>query len=43
MKSSRLAFYVIIALLCFACALQILIMEPGPGWPTNVVHLLVKH
>jgi hypothetical protein len=40
MKPSRLAFYIILALVTTAAALFALNREPEPGCPINLVHLL---
>ncbi len=43
MESSRLALYVVIALVAGAVAYYVLVKEPLPGYPTNLIHLLARH
>lgn len=43
MKPSRLAFYIALALLSLAVAFFLLVKEPPPDWPINLIHLLFKH
>jgi hypothetical protein len=43
MKPSRIALYTVIALVAVTIAYQVLVEEPPPGWPTNLIHLLVRH
>ncbi len=42
-KKSKLLLYTLIALVVFVIAYIILVDEPPAGWPTNIIHLLVKH
>ena len=43
MQTSRLIFYWTIALLVIATALYMLAQPPSPGWPINLIHLLLKY
>jgi hypothetical protein len=43
MKTSRLAFYIALAVLAMAVAFSLLAKEPLPDWPLNLIHLLFKH
>lgn len=43
MTSSRLALYTFIALISVVIAYYILVQEPHPDWPINLVHLLARH
>ncbi len=43
MESSRLFFYIVIALIIVAIALYILTDEPSSDYPTNLIHLLFRH
>ncbi|MBT0652423.1 hypothetical protein [Geomobilimonas luticola] len=43
MKPSRIALYIIIGLLVVMIAYSILVKEPPPGWPINLIHLLFGH
>lgn len=43
MKPLRIALYVIIALVAAWIAYSILVKEPPPGWPINLIHLLFGH
>lgn len=43
MKPSRMAVYMIIALLAIGTAFYLLAQEPSPGWPINLIYLLFKH
>jgi len=42
-KPSRMAVYIIIALLAAGTAIWHLAQEPSPGWPINLIYLLLKH
>lgn len=42
MKLSRLAVYIIIALLAAGTGFCLLAQEPSPGWPINLIYLLFK-
>jgi hypothetical protein len=42
MQTSRMILYWTIALLAIATALYMLAQPPSPGWPINLVHLLLK-
>lgn len=43
MKPSRIALYVIIALIVAGIAYAVLVKEPPLDWPTNLIHLLFRH
>jgi|GEM_PF-2118004 len=43
MESSRIALYLIIALVIAAIAWYILVEEPPSDCPTNLIHLLFRH
>ena len=43
MERSRIVFYTVIALIVVLIAYQVLVKEPAPEWPTNLIHLLVRH
>jgi hypothetical protein len=38
-----MAVYIIIALLAAGTAIWHLAQEPSPGWPINLIYLLLKH
>ena len=42
-KPSRLTLYLLIALAAAVLAYCILVAEPPPGWPINLIHLLARH
>jgi hypothetical protein len=42
MKSSRLAFYTTLALITLVAVMYALSREPEPGWPINLIYLLLK-
>jgi len=41
-KPSRMAIYSIIALLAAGTAFWLLAQKPSPGWPINLIYLLLK-
>lgn len=43
MESSRMALYTFIALISMVVAYYILVREPPPDWPINLIHLLARH
>ena len=43
MKPSRMALYIVIALIVAAIAYTVLVKEPHPDWPINLFHLLAEH
>ncbi len=43
MKPSRMALYFVIALLVVIIAYVVLVKEPPPDWPINLIHLLFRH
>ena len=43
MKPFRLAVYVFIAVVAVLILYAILVKEPLPEWPINLIHLLSKH
>lgn len=43
MNPSRMAFYILIALIAVIIAYTFLVKEPPPGWPINLIHLLFRH
>jgi len=43
MKPSRMALYLFIAFIAAVIAYYILVQEPSPDWPINLIHLLSKH
>ena len=43
MKSSRIALYLFIALIALSISYYILVKEPSPGQPINLIHLLARH
>jgi len=42
-KLSRCIFYTLIALLALSFAIYLLSRRPEPGWPINLIHLLLKY
>ena len=42
MKTTRLAIYLLIALIVAVIAYYVLAKEPLPGWPINLIHLLSR-
>jgi hypothetical protein len=42
-KISRLTLYIVIALTAVVIAYYILVREPLPDWPINLIHLLTRH
>jgi len=42
-KKSKLLLYTLIAVIAAALISVILAEEPAPGWPQNLIHLLVRH
>lgn len=43
MKPSRITLYTVISLIAVIISYAILVREPPPDWPTNLVHLLARH
>lgn len=43
METSRLCFYFVIALVVMTIFFFLLVKEPLPDWPINLVHLLCRH
>ena len=42
MKTTRLAIYLLIAIIVAVIAYYVLAKEPLPGWPINLIHLLSR-
>jgi len=42
-KNSKLFLYTLIAFIAAIVAFVVLADEPSPGWPQNLIHLLVRH
>ncbi|CAH2031324.1 protein of unknown function [Trichlorobacter ammonificans] len=42
-KNSKIALYTVIAFIVCAIVYHILVREPSLEWPTNIIHLLVRH
>lgn len=43
MKPSRMALYIVIALIAVMIAYSVLVKDPPPGWPINLIYLLFKY
>jgi len=43
METSRLCFYIVIALVIMTISFCLLVKEPLPDSPINLVHLLCRH
>jgi len=43
MKPTRLAFYILIAVIAVVFFYYFLSKEPLPDWPINLIHLLSRH
>jgi len=43
MKPSKMTLYILIALIAVIIAYSVLVKEPPPGWPINLIHLLSRH
>lgn len=43
MKPSRMALYIVIALIATMVAYSVLVREPRPDRPINLIHLLAEH
>ena len=43
MKPSRMALYMVIALIAVMISYYVLAKEPHPDWPINLIHLLTAH
>jgi len=43
MKPSRMALYIVIALIATVIAYYFLVQEPHPDWPINLIYLLTRY
>jgi hypothetical protein len=43
LKPSRMALYIFIALIAMWGAYYLMVKEPHPFWPINLIHLLARH
>lgn len=43
MNTSRMVLYLVLALIAALIAYYLLVKEPHPDWPINLIHLLTRH